>query len=324
MRGRAGGGPGWFPLALELAAARASLLGPCALRERLHGKLAGLDAATVDTAARHHSLHAAITWSYELLPSLSCQVLRQLAVFRGTIALDAAASVTQLDEDQLLDQLATLIDASLLRSLHDDPPSFRLLETIRAFAAERLGHDGGEMDPRTRHAEFYHALGESAAPHLWDPQQQVWFDRLEREHDNLRAALQFWLSTGKPERARPRARPLAPFWEARGHLEEGLGWLSQALAAAQDAEPGHPRMGDVLCLPAWRICAARQPRRPRSFRRACACSGRAETCAVKSSHSRTWVTPQPCAVRYLRPWTGGRRALNGPVNCAIHGIWPWR
>ena len=224
-------------LALELAAARASLLGPCALRERLRGKLAGLDAATADAAARHRSLHAAITWSYELLPAQAREVLYQLSVFRGTIALDAAASVTQLDEDQLLEQLATLVDASLLRSLHDDPPSFRLLETIRAFAAERLAHDADETEAQARHAKFFHALGESAAPHLWDPQQQAWFDRLEREHDNLRTALQFWLGHGEPESALRLARFLAPFWEAHGHLEEGLGRLYQVLAAAPVADP---------------------------------------------------------------------------------------
>ena len=226
-----------LPLALELAAARASLLGPCALRERLRGKLAGSDAAIVDTEARHRSLHAAMTWSYELLQPQARQVLCQLAVFRGRIALDTAAAVTQLDESELLEQLTALIDASLLRSLHDDPPSFRLLETIRAFAAERLAHDGGEMQAQTRHAAFFHALGESAAPHLWQPQQQVWFDRLEREHDNLRAALQFWLDHGKPGSALRLATSLAAFWEAQGHLEEGLGWLNQALAAAQDADP---------------------------------------------------------------------------------------
>ena len=93
------------------------------------------------------------------------------------------------------------------------------------------------MDAQTRHAAFFHALGESAAPHLWDPQQQVWFDRLEREHDNLRAALQFWLDHGKPGSALRLATSLAPFWEARGHLEEGLGWLGQALAAAEEADP---------------------------------------------------------------------------------------
>jgi tetratricopeptide (TPR) repeat protein len=112
-----------------------------------------------------------------------------------------------------------------------------LLETIRAFAAERLAHDGGEMQAQTRHAAFFHALGESAAPRLWQPQQQVWFDRLEREHDNLRAALQFWLDHGKPGSALRLATSLAAFWEAQGHLEEGLGWLNQALAAAQDADP---------------------------------------------------------------------------------------
>jgi predicted ATPase/DNA-binding SARP family transcriptional activator len=204
-----------LPLALELAAARASLLGPCALRERLRGKLAGSGAATVDTEARHRSLHAAMTWSYELLPPQARQVLCQLAVFRGPIALDAAASVTQLDEDALLEQLTALIDASLLRSRHDDPPSFRLLETIRAFAAERLAHDGGEMDAQTRHAPFFHALGESAAPHLWDSQQQVWFDRLEREHDNLRGALGSGSTTATWIGLR-LATSLAPFWEAAG------------------------------------------------------------------------------------------------------------
>ena len=226
-----------LPLALELAAARASLLGPCALRERLRGKLAGSDAATVDTEARHRSLHAAMTWSYELLPPQARRVLCQLAVFRGAIALDAAAAVTQLDEGELLEQLTALIDASLLRSLHDDPPSFRVLETIRAFGAERLARDGGEMGAQTRHAAFFYALGQSAAPHLWDPQQHVWYGRLVREHDNLRAALQFWLDHGEPGSALRLATSLAPFWEARGHLQEGQGWLSQALAAAEDVDP---------------------------------------------------------------------------------------
>jgi len=226
-----------LPLALELAAARASLLGPCALRQRLSGRLAGLDTASIDAAARHRSLHAAITWSYELLPVQARQVLCRLSVFRGTIALDAAASVTQLDEGQLLEQLARLVDASLLRSLHDDPPSFRSLETIRAFAAERLARDADETETQTRHAEFFHALGDSAAPHLWAPQQQMWFDRLQREHDNLRVALQFWLDHGKPEPALRLATSLAPFWEAHGHLEEGLGWVSRALAAAEGADP---------------------------------------------------------------------------------------
>jgi predicted ATPase/DNA-binding SARP family transcriptional activator len=226
-----------LPLALELAAARAALLGPCALRERLHGHLARLVTASAQTAPRHHSLTAAITWSFELLPPQARQVLCQLAVFQGTIALDAAASVTELDEDELLEELTILIDASLLRSRHDDLPSFGLLETIRAFAAERLTELPSEMPARTRHAEFFLALGESAAPHLWQPQQQVWFGRLEREHDNLRTALQFWLGHGRPEKALRLATSLAAFWEASGHLEEGLDWLGKALAAAADADP---------------------------------------------------------------------------------------
>ena len=91
--------------------------------------------------------------------------------------------------------------------------------------------------PRAGHADFFVSLGESAAPHLWQPEQQVWFDRLEREHDNLRTALQFWLTRGHPGAALRLAASLSPFWEARGHLEEGLQWLGRALAAAQDADP---------------------------------------------------------------------------------------
>jgi predicted ATPase/DNA-binding SARP family transcriptional activator len=226
-----------LPLALELAAARASLLGPCALRERLRGRLATLNAAAADAAARHRSLHATVTWSYELLPAQARQVLCQLAVFRGTIALDAAASVTALDEEQLLEQLTILVDTSLLRSRHDDPPSFRLLETIGVFAAEQLAHEARELETRARHAGFFLALGESAAPHLWQPQQQMWFGRLEGEHDNLRAALQFFLGHGQPGSALRLTTSLAPFWEAHGHLEEGLQWLDQALAVAHDADP---------------------------------------------------------------------------------------
>jgi len=226
-----------LPLALELAAARAALLGPCALRERLHGQLTRLAATAAQTAPRHHSLNAAVTWSFELLPPQGRQVLCQLAVFQGTITLDAAAAVTELAEDELLEQLTTLIDASLLTSHHDDPPSFSLLETIRAFAAERLAGLPGHMQAQARHAEFFCALGESAGPHLWQPQQQVWFDRLEREHDNLRAALRFSLSNGEPGAALRLAASLAAFWEAGGHLEEGMDWLERTLAAAQDADP---------------------------------------------------------------------------------------
>jgi hypothetical protein len=79
--------------------------------------------------------------------------------------------------------------------------------------------------------------GRRAAPNLWQPQQQAWFDRLEREHDNLRAALQFWLGHGQPGSALRLATSVAAFWEARGHLQEGLTWLEQVLAAAHDAGP---------------------------------------------------------------------------------------
>ena len=156
-----------LPLALELAAARAPLLGPCALRERLRGKLAGLDAPSsiqkrgIDRCTRRSP--GALNCFHR-----SPQVLCQLSVFREPIALDAAAAVTQLGEAQLLQELTTLIDASLVRSRHDDPPSFRLLETIRAFAAERLTSDG-RVESRARHADSFGPRGIGGAAPVGPP-----------------------------------------------------------------------------------------------------------------------------------------------------------
>jgi tetratricopeptide (TPR) repeat protein len=219
-----------LPLALELAAARATMLGPCALRERLRGRLLSLAASTVDVAPRHRSLEAAITWSYDLLTPPARRVLAELGVFRGVITLEAAKAVTELDEDALLDWLSVLTDASLVHPVDQEPPAFGMLETIRAFAERQLTADGGDdLGPRARHAAFFAELARAAEPHLWGPEQQRWFDRLEYEHDNLRVALRHFTMVGDAAAGLGLAAALAAFWEARGYVQEALAHLRQAL-----------------------------------------------------------------------------------------------
>ncbi len=226
-----------LPLALELAAARATLLGPCALRERLRGRLTSLEARMVDIAPRHRSLEAALTWSYDLLPAPARRVFAQLAVFRGTITLDAAIAVTELDEETALDRLTVLTDASLLQLTDQDSPTFGMLETIRAFAEHQLAASDDVAAVCNRHAQFFAGLARSAEPHLWGADQQRWLDVIEHNHDNLRAALRHFMIAGRSEAGLDLAASLAAFWEARGNAWEALAFLRDTLNRLPSADP---------------------------------------------------------------------------------------
>jgi predicted ATPase/DNA-binding SARP family transcriptional activator len=225
-----------LPLALELAAARATLLGPCALRERLRGRLTSLKSAMLDTAQRHRSLEAAITWSFDLLPTPTRMFLTQLAVFRGAFSVEAAMAVGELDEDTAYDQLGTLVDASLLQLTDADPAAFVMLDTIRAFAEAQLNVRDDAHAVRIRHAEFFADLARSAGAPLWSPEQQRWFGIMERNHDNLRSALEYLLAS-RSEAGLELAATLAAYWETRGNTSEALTFLTQALDRLPAAGP---------------------------------------------------------------------------------------
>jgi predicted ATPase/class 3 adenylate cyclase len=222
-----------LPLALELAAARVTVLSPSALVARLTKRLAVLTGGARDLPARQQTLRATLAWSYDLLPEVEQAVVARFGVFVGGATLSAAEAVCAGEGGpDLLDGLASLVDNSLLRREEDEAgePRFRMLETVREYALERLEAHGDAATVKRRHADFFLALAEEAEPHLFGPEEPEWLSRLEREHQNLRAALAYFRDEGERERELRFASAVSDFWRIRGHIGEGRHWLHDALA----------------------------------------------------------------------------------------------
>jgi len=212
-----------LPLAIELAAARASVLSPRQILERLSGRLDLLRGGR-DADPRQQTLRATIAWSHDLLSKEEQVLFARLSVFAGGCTLESSDQVTEAD----LDTLQSLVDKSLLR--HRDE-RFWMLETIREYAAERLEASGEGEELRRRHAEHFLALAEEAARAdlRWRP--EGWLDRLEREHDNLRAAFDGLEASRESHLALRLAAALWRFWQMKDHRAEGQSRLETALRA---------------------------------------------------------------------------------------------
>ena len=224
-----------IPLALELAAARAGALSLAEIADRLAGPF-GLLAGSGAGPARHQTLRASVEWSYQLLPEAERVLFGRLAVFAGGWALDVAEAVCgapPLAPEQVAALLAALVDKSLVQV--DQTPAggrYRLLEVIRAFAAEQLAESGDAEQVRAQHGSYYAGLAERSAPMLLGPDQAGCARRLDQETSNLRAARR-WCA-GDPARGGTGLRLAAGLWEywhIRGRLAEGSAWLEEALAA---------------------------------------------------------------------------------------------
>jgi predicted ATPase/class 3 adenylate cyclase len=222
-----------LPLAIELAAARIRLLPPDAILERLENRLNLPGGGARDLPARQQTLRGAITWSHDLLDEGGRRLFARIGVFVGGFGLTEAERVCGPAEDlggDVLDGLASLVDQSLLRQ--DDvggQPRFRMLETIREFAVEQLKNSDEEPEIRRRHAQAYRALVEQAAPELLGKDQTRWLDILEREHDNIRAALTWASASGEAETAVAIVSAFWRFWHMRGHLVEGAARMTSLL-----------------------------------------------------------------------------------------------
>ncbi len=224
-----------LPLAIELAAARTKLLPPPALLTRLEHRLATLSAGLESLPARQRTLRGAIEWSHESLADPERVLLRRLSVFAGGCALEAAESVCNPDAlagDDLLDTLSTLVDDSLLLQEEgiDGEPRFRLLETIREYAQERLAEAGEDERFARRHAEHITALAEAAEPGLIGKDQAASLERLAVEHDNIRAALRWATAGGDTSLGLRIGAAVWRFWQVRSHIREGRRWLGTLLA----------------------------------------------------------------------------------------------
>ncbi len=230
-----------LPLAIELAAARTKLLPPAALLSRLGNRLELLTGGRRDAPQHQQTLRMTLDWSYDLLEADAQRLFARLGVFAGGCTLPAAEAVCG-DDVSVLEGLAALVDESLLRQRETDDGEarFSMLEIVRDYALERLSASGEGDEIRRRHLDHFVAFAEEAEPQLADRDQIAWFARLEDEHDNLRAALDFALETGDPSSALRLAVGVRRFWQIHGYLAEGRQTLEAALAAAPE-EPSELR-----------------------------------------------------------------------------------
>lgn len=223
-----------LPLAIELAAARTRLFSPAALLDRLDRRMSLLTDGARDLPQRQRALESAIAWSYELLGEREQRLFRSLAVFPGGWTLEAAETVYDSDGsgDDTMAGLASLVDKSLV--IHEESAEgesrFRMLETIREYGLGRLFAVGNEPAARRRHFDYYLRLAEAAFLKLRGSDQAAWLRRLDRDHDNLRAALRWALASEEAELGLRLAWALFLFWRKRGHLREGQRWLEALLA----------------------------------------------------------------------------------------------
>ncbi len=232
-----------LPLAIELAAARLKLLPLQALLERLEHRLAVLTGGPRDLPARQQTLRNTLAWSYELLTDSEQRLFRLLSVFVDGCDLSAVEAVSRTrggERAQVLDGVTSLLDKHLLYQGEQggNAPRLLLLETIREYGLEALVANQELEVARQAHAEYYLRLLEEAEAHLEGAEQAVWLERLEREHDNLRAALQWALERHEDEVAVSLSGALRRFWEGRRHLSEGRTFLERALASNQDVAAG--------------------------------------------------------------------------------------
>src|SRR6266704_1907336 len=232
-----------LPLAIELAAARVKLLPPQALLARLGKRLAVLTSRERDRPSRQQTLRNTIAWSYHLLDADEQRLFRRLSVFVGGCQLSAIEAMCSTLGDQVgpvLDTVASLIDKSLLQQTEQEgeEPRLLMLETIREYGLEVLAASGEMEITRQAHASYYLRLSEEAELELAGPRQAMWLERLEQEHENLRAVMQWSLEQAEGERGDARTREIAlrlggalrQFWYMRSYFSEGRDFLEQALA----------------------------------------------------------------------------------------------
>jgi predicted ATPase/DNA-binding XRE family transcriptional regulator len=236
-----------MPLAIELAAAQIKLMTPRRILAGLDDRFDLLISGNRTAPPRHQTLRAAIDWSYDLLPTGPQRVLRYLSVFSGGFERQAAATVCSGDAFPLptaLAALSNLVDRSLVEVLPaGEDVRYQLLETIRMYAGKKLQESGEESQLRDRHLEYFREWAEQVEPELRGLDMRAWCDRMEVEHDNIRAALQWALRGGHAGAGLRLAGSAAWYWQERCYWKEGLQVLKELLAGtpSKDQNPARAK-----------------------------------------------------------------------------------
>jgi predicted ATPase/DNA-binding CsgD family transcriptional regulator len=224
-----------IPLAIELAAARVRTLSLEQISERLEGSLELLTRGDRTATPRQRTIRGTLDWSHELLSERERKVFRRLSVFAGGWTLEASEVVVSdesVGESEVLELLSELVEKSLAiaeLTAESGGVRYRLLDSIRQYAQEKLEQSGEAEDVMQAHAEYFLALAEEAEPELIGPREAEWFELLEEELDNFRAALSWASEHGEAELGLRLAGSLMSFWLTEGHYGEGRGWVEGAL-----------------------------------------------------------------------------------------------
>jgi predicted ATPase/class 3 adenylate cyclase len=230
-----------IPLAIELAAARVNVLAVDQIAKRLDDRFRLLTGGARTALPRQQTLRALIDWSYNLLSEQERLLFRRLAVFVGGWTLEAAEAVCSgegIESDQVLDLLSQLVKKSLVVMMEANGESrYHRLETIRQYAREKLFETDEAARIRDRHLETFIQLADQGFKELDGPNDLIWIEKLEMEHDNFRTALSWSLESPEvdPQKALQLSGALQDFWDTRGYTSEGYQWLSKALKKAPEA-----------------------------------------------------------------------------------------
>jgi len=227
-----------IPLAIELAAARVRTLSVQQITAHLDERFRLLTGGSRTALPRHQTLRGLIDWSYGLLSEAERELFRRVSVFVGGWTLEASVAVcagVDVDRYDIVELLGRLVDKSLcLIDGEGSDPRYRLLETIRQYGFEKLAETSEGQIVRARHRDFYLGFAEDAEPRLQGPEQVAWLQRLEADHDNLRAALRWSLDCDETEAALRLGSALSLFWDTHGYVREGREWLDELLAHARE------------------------------------------------------------------------------------------
>ena len=230
-----------IPLAIELASARVNVLSVNQIQERLDRRLDLLVSST-RADERHRTLRAAIDWSYDQLSSSERLLLQRLTLFTAGFTLNTAESACawgEIQHEDVLDLLSSLVSKSLVvaETLQGSEARYRLLETLRQYAQEKLRASGEWVSAHDQYLACWLRLTEEVAPKLHEQYQHLWLDWLETENDNIRAALAWALEQQRIEAGMRIGTALYSFWQTRAYIREGYSWYEQFLHQIDDSVP---------------------------------------------------------------------------------------